>query len=120
MYKTTKKDFAEFKGEVGYWKLYFGLLNWEVECCHADAEGSRARCWVDIPGRMATLELALSWNETPQKNSIKLSAFHEICELLLRDLSGMCEAFYSKRLVDQKTHDVIRRLENTIFKEHRG
>ena len=118
-YKTTKKDFSEFKKECEYWIEYFGLLNWQVYFIHELRDGSRACMWIDIPGKVSTIQLSTIFNGTPQKNEVKKSGFHEVCELLLRELSALGEQKFAKDFVDGKTHDIIRRLENTIFKEHR-
>ena len=105
-----------FKKEAEYWVDYFHLGNWQIYFEHTDVEEVRARCWVNFVGMTSTIELTTHWNEPPEKNDIKRSAFHEVCELLLRELSSAAEDFYAKPFIDQKTHDIIRRLENGVFK----
>jgi len=119
-YKTTKKDFAEFKKEAEYWIEYFGLINWDMHFQHIHIEEFRAQCWVNVPGKRCDIELATEWGLPPKKKGIKLVAFHEVCELMLRALSLMAEGRYANLTVQSETHDIIRRLENTIFREHRG
>lgn len=119
-YKTTKKDFAEFKKESEYWIIYFGLINWDMHYEHEELKDSRAQCWVNVDGKRCDISLASKWILTPKKNGIKLVAFHEICELMIRPLSYLAESTYSGEYVQGATHDIIRRLENTIFKEKRS
>ena len=42
-YKTTKKDFAEFKKECCKWIEYFGISDYEIHYYHEDAEGNQGR-----------------------------------------------------------------------------
>ena len=118
-YKITNKNFEEFKKECWYWINYFGLINWEWHFFHAKCNG-RAVYYSDITGRLATLELNVEWNSPATNREIKLTAFHEVCEIMIVPLSGIASNIYDRNFVEGKTHDIIRRLENTIFKEHRG
>lgn len=119
-YKTTKKDFAEFKKEAEYWIEYFGLKNWQVTFSHKIMNDARADCVVDMSGRICVLGLAIPFQNIPIQYEIKKCAFHEVCEILLCPLDNYAKFGYGSQLVEEKTHDIIRRLENTIFKEHRG
>ena len=119
-YKTTKKDFAEFKKEAEYWQKYFGLINWDFFYDHNKNDGSRASIFANVQGRNVTFLLATEWNYPAEKNEVKRCAFHEVCELMLLGLGALAEHGYSRVVVDTRTHDIIRRLENTIFKEKRG
>jgi len=116
-YKTTKKDFAEFKKECEKWIEYFHLNNYEHFFAHEDAKGRRARCWYDLVGRVTTIILGTKWEEVPEKHEIRRAAFHEACELLLSGLVILAENMFDKNHVAKQTHEIIRRLENTIFKE---
>jgi len=118
-YKTKKKDFDEFVKEAEYWIDYFGLLDWEFHFYHISTNG-RAHYWADIQGRLASIELNTEWTFIPTLKDLQLSAFHEVCEIMIVPLSGMTSNVYDRNFVEGKTHTIIRRLENTIFKEHRG
>jgi len=119
-YKTTKKDFEVFKKEAEYWLEYFHLHDWEVHFEHCDARGNRARCWSDISGRMGTLEFGTEWSKKPDKYELQIAAFHEVCELLLSRLSTLPLNMFDSDYISEITHEIIRRLENTIFKEKRS
>jgi len=119
-YKTTKKNFAEFKKECEYWIEYFGLSDWQIHFDHCEVKDGRASCWADIIGKLCTIELSTEWNASPVKWEIKKVAFHEICELLINQLGVLAKWGHSIDIVNEQLHYVIRRLENTIFKEKRG
>jgi len=68
---------------------------------------------------MSVLKLDVEWEEMPERNEIKRVAFHEVCELLLASLGWMAKERFNSDEVDEKIHEIIRRLENTIFKEKR-
>lgn len=118
MYKTTKKDFEEFKKECEYWIEYFYLRDWEVIYQHVKID-SRAEIRYSMASRITNLKLAIEWSDAPYKNEIKKVAFHEVCELLLAPLTDIVQNSAAMDINDRMVHMVIRRLENTIFKEKR-
>ena len=118
--ETTDKDFEIFKGECEKWIQYFGLLGWEVSYAHKEFE--RKEIMADICYNIFSRAAVIRLNLKRPKNecndqSIKLSAFHEVCELLLGRLTYMAEArFLADGEVEEETHNIIRTLENKIFK----
>ena len=119
MYKTTKADFTDFKDECDRWIAYFGLLDWEVCYTHdGDSDDARATCYPDYEGRIAILTLGTKWTMKPENNEVKMIAFHEVCELLLSPLSLAADSRYTtKDTIIAAIHSIIRRLENTMFKD---
>jgi len=95
MYKTTKKDFAEFKKEAEYWIKYFGLSDWSIFIEHKDMNDCRADCMPDIPGKICTIGLAIPWVDKPGKNELKQCAFHEVCETMMCQLSYFGKQFHN-------------------------
>jgi hypothetical protein len=117
-YKTTGKDFTEFKAECQRWVDYFGLKDWEICYDKEDSEDNRASCLSDYPGKIAVLSLSNEWPSPPQKNEIKQVAFHEVSELLIAPLRAMAVARYvTEDEILVANHYIIRVLENTTFKE---
>lgn len=113
-YKTTSKDFDIFKKEGLKWQNYFGLKEWSISYVHIKLEGVFGECSAIIPGKVCCIRL----NTQPgEPFNVRKTAFHEICELLLWELSDMAHAAYSKNMAEASTHDIIRRLENTVFEE---
>jgi len=119
-YKTTKKDFATYKKECEFWIEYFGLKHWEVCYYHADVDNAAGSCRVDLVDGSASILLGTMFYIPVTKREIQLTAFHEVCELMSSHIWVRMEKWYSKPLVQKWIHDIIRRLENTIFKEYRG
>jgi len=117
--KTTKSQFNEFKKEAMYWIDYFGLKNWYVYFENVELEGNRAECSFDKPNGIACIRLNTEFQVSMDSNEIKLCAFHEVCELMLSELTLMSASLFNNEHVSEKIHDVIRRLENTIFREKR-
>jgi hypothetical protein len=85
-------------------------------------EGSRAAYDLNVPGKIARLWLSPDWEDMPVNDTtIKRAAFHEVCELMLNPLVILAESRYSvtPTAIEEATHDIIRRLENTMFKKVR-
>ena len=120
--KTTKVQFELFKKECEFWIDHFGLKGWHVEYIHQNHDDGRACCGWKISGRIANITLSTEWEdwrkEPITENDIKRSAFHEVCELLLSRLSMMAKNRIANHddVVDEEVHNIIRTLENTIFK----
>jgi len=112
--KTTKKDFEVFKKESLYWIDYFGLKDWRVGFSHKDLDGAEAQCLAHVGDRNCTLSLDV---EVEDRSKIKQWAFHEVCELLLFKASDLITATYSNWERSNIIHDVIIRLENSVFKQ---
>jgi len=120
VYKTTKKEFAQFKKTVKWWINYFGLKNWEVKIFHEYSEDARAFYNFDTCGMICRITLSTEWNYAPGPYGIKQSAFHEVCEILLAPIDDLGHNYFNRDFISEKKHDIIRRLENTIFIEHKN
>ncbi len=121
MYKTTKKDFAEFKKECEYWIDYFGLKSYEWDIRHevTHTESARAEYRLQYAGRYVCVRLNKTWDVVKEKNEIKFCAFHEICHIMICGLAEMSYTTFSDIKVETEEHKIIAILENTIFKEKR-
>lgn len=122
----TKKEidyFELFKKEAGYWLRYFGLLDWSVTFYHEElADGSFAETRMKYVGKCAALILAKGADDDYYTEEyVKRAAFHEVCELLLGSLYGVIEqhivAARDYDAVAKAGHDIIRRLENTVYND---
>ena len=121
--ELTETQFEVFKEEAGKWLEFFGLKDWEIRFSfeHND-DFDRARCYTNWLGRICTLELARWQSEERSDEEIRKVAFHEVCELLLAEMENISmdeEVPYSERkgLLETSRHGVIRRLENSVFKQ---
>jgi len=114
MYKTTKKDFEDFKKEARKWIDYFNLYDWEICFFHSHID-YRSYVNADHNGKIAVFTLSTIWEQLTYKEEVKRVAFHEVCELLLYKLTDMAEDYYNRNRVEEVTHSIIRRLEKCIF-----
>lgn len=115
--KTTKKDFELFKKEFWKWFNYFGLKNWVVTFNHSGIDAI-AFCTPDIENRAALIELSKEVHDLDHtEERIRRAAFHEVCELLLADMRQMAYATFSYEIVNKTNHEIVRTLENTVFRD---
>lgn len=119
---TTSDHFNLFKLEAEKWIKFFGLSDWQVHFAHKDT-GRRAYMFADLCAKIATIGLCVEWEEYTEDalsdHNIKRSAFHEVCELLLVKLTGIAADRFGwcKQDLEEATHCVIRRMENSIFNQ---
>lgn len=118
--ELTDKDFQCFKDEANHWIRFFGLLDWRVDYSFEKLNGCYAEIRSNFQGKCATIALDRFPEEELSTDQIRKSAFHEVCELLLRELCNVAlndEIPYEERekLTEIAAHGVIRRLENTVF-----
>lgn len=122
--KTTKDQFELFKKECEFWIDYFGLKGWRVEYSHKKTvDEARADIIWNCAGRIATITLNTIWVDEDRcvitNDNVRRSAFHEVCELFLARLNMMANGKIDNQPhdVNEETHNLIRTLENTIFKK---
>ena len=115
-YGVTKKDFLLFQKEVRKWVDFFGLKQWELHFLHEEI-GDRAQVWFSDISGIATFKLCKFSEDLMPPNMIRRTAFHEVCELLMVPLTSLTLKWYSQDVMQARVHDIIRRLENTVFEE---
>ena len=114
--KTTAEDFEYFKAECRRWLDFFGIKNYRVFYSHEPVEDGFAECAWSTPGRVVKMKLNPEWAEAPVDNpSLSRTAFHEICELLLSELTEMAQQWVCNAEVNRTSHQIIRTLENTVW-----
>jgi len=121
--KVSKKHYGIFRKECIKWVRFFGLKEWNISAVRrADKdfeEGALAKCMADYQGRIAELIIDPDWgNETVTKHLLEVCAFHEVCELLFAKFAKLAEVYYSKEIVAEEVHVIIRKLENSLFKAY--
>lgn len=117
--KTTAEDFEIFKSEAMKWIVFFGLADWEVHFFHEFLDhgmGATTQGW--FKSKNAEIKLNKEWpKEYKNEYQIRLTAFHEVCELLLMELRILAQCRYlAEDDIDHATHTIIQRLVNTVFK----
>jgi hypothetical protein len=118
VYETSAKQYDLFCDEVKYWLHKFNLLNFETFIRHEELE-DRAMITFNGEDGIAIIAFSTVWlNIEPTDLQIAKTAFHEVMELLLGNMTwGLLDQNKSESHVNAKVHSVIRTLENTIFKE---
>jgi len=119
-YELTENDFNMFKEEFKYWIIKFGLIGWELHFVFAndnDEYSARGRLVNDHTSRIALIFLNKIFEGTePTEVSVRQTAYHEACELLLSKLKFLIESRnISDNEVEEETHNVIRVMENCFF-----
>lgn len=122
-YRTTTKHFKLFQKECAKWIEYFGLKDWDISYHHyvgeiEDELDNMARITFSVNARAATILLMQNWGCTPTDLLVRRYAFHEVCELMLADIYVFANRRYvEENSLDTVFHTVIRKLENTVFKD---
>lgn len=122
---NKKGRFKIFVEECKYWIGRLGLHNWKIFYEHNDnysedwEDGNLAMIRWNAQGRAATIWLNENWEEDHSTDfNIRQAAFHEIFELILTDFKRFSQASYRvDGSLERAVHDVIRTMENTMFKE---
>jgi len=118
IYKTTNKQFVQFKKECNRWIKFWGLTEWSVVFFHEKInDDCYADCTWNVEGRVASIRLNKEIDGMVLFDP-KKTAFHEVCELLLCELDGLArDRFISKSHISIAFHAVIRRLENCVYEK---
>ena len=120
MNRTTAKDFKVFKSECNKWFKIFGLMGWHVRYTHSleVKVSSKADCIYNVVSKSCELRLNRNYPHKVTGHSIKESAFHEVCEILLGDLVALAEYRYATSSeIEAETHTIIRTLEKVIWEK---
>ena len=116
--KTSTRHFEIFKKECAKWIDFFGLKDWDILYAHNDSRpDSCANVTYNLSAKNVVIRLTKTWGEQPiTVKRIKRSAFHEVCEVMIARLV-ICSAarFLNKDEIEEASHDIIRRLENSVF-----
>ena len=122
--KTTPEHFEIFKAECKKWIEIFGLKNWRIDYIHKKlSSDSRAQTTFNCVSSIATIFFNTKPDEEDEYKftveTVKKTAFHEVCEILLGRLSLMVGQRYALHELDveEATHQIIRILENVLWKE---
>lgn len=103
---------------VNIFQARLGLINYDITII-GEYMDERGATKVDEEGRLATISYSIDWISSPSTTNkdISRTAFHEIIELCLNKIRVMLEQYYSFEMVKEIIHDMIVRLENTLWEE---
>ena len=114
--KTMNAQFELFQRECQKWVKFWGLLDWKIYYYHKDIGKNHGSCAASLPGKVCSLSLAVEANEKLSNEDVRLTAFHEVAELLIASLMVVAE---TRCIGEQETteagHDIVRRLENCVY-----
>ena len=128
MKKEKKSDFDIFKAECEKWIKFFGLTEWEIDYAFVK-DDEKIDAWVsfdEINGMLAIICMNSTWKERDKNfyniENIKKTAFHEVCEVFMAKLVRLASARYcvAEDEITLAKHEIIRRLENTFYKEFKN
>jgi hypothetical protein len=120
-YKTSKEDFELYKQECIRWLDIFGMKSWYIDFSHELLfDGHEACANVDLNARSANLTLSEEWGSVVNDETVKLAAFHEVCEVFLAPLVGCAYDRFnlSMESIAENTHVIIQTLMNTMYRKY--
>ena len=118
MPQLTKKKFTYFESQVKYWCDYFGIHDWFIQIDSDADEANYGQCDGELEDRNATISVCMDWEREPDDIELSSIAFHEVCELLLRDIALLAaERFINWRELETARHRVIQMLQNSVWRE---
>lgn len=113
-WSTNDFHYQIFKSECEYWLEKYGLFEWEVMFRHNNIK-NRASCEVREVSKICLITFGTKWpGVEPTLEKIGASAYHEVLELMLHELTSMSkrECCIFEDNMEEKLHSVIKRLEN--------
>ena len=118
--KTTKKDFELFKKTCLEWQKKLYLDSWELFFVHEKATGARAAIRTETTNHQAVVVFATDWSkaniEPKTPEAIKKVAVHEMCHLLIGNLSNLGNSRYvSEDEINSAEEEVVRRLLKVLY-----
>jgi hypothetical protein len=101
------------------WLDHFGIKDWQVDYALKEDADDDFRAMTIIyceSNRVSEIILANIWDVDPNDYQLSKTAFHEVLELLLADLSMMAaNREFNHDVFDRERHRVIRMLERAVF-----
>ena len=97
MVKTSKAEFAVYKDWVKHYLKKYGLNDWTVYYSHDSCESSLAQCRAQIVSRGVTFAFNKELTkEAYEELDLRDTARHEVCHLLISDVSHLVGSFCSE------------------------
>jgi len=118
---TTDKHFEMFVKECKHWIDYWAMKQWRIEFRHGDfVEDTRANFEYHWASMSAYIALEEYWEGCVEVTDREIAevAFHEVAEIMLSPIAQVASDHCNEFDYNQKVHSIIRRMENSIFKEY--
>jgi len=123
MNETSNEHYELFKSECLKWQDILSLKDWYVDFEHdLIIEGNEACAHMDINAKAATLILSTEWVGQVNDETVKMAAFHEMCEVLLCQLQMLANERFnvSPEQVVESVHSIIQVLLNVLYPKYNG
>lgn len=132
MASNKKKDNAEevisfFKERVYFYQKELGLQSYRIDILPQIKENTQASIYdgdtdMQRSNRRVTIAYSVEFihDKDTTLDAVDLSAFHEVCELMLMDLRRFAEKSCSEVIIDREVHKIIRTLENVLWEKLRS
>jgi len=117
IYHTSKADFEYFQRHCWWWIKYFGLFDYEYLFFHEEDRETRASAVYEFKSRIISIYLSSIFESPFDKRLIAICAFHEVFESMLFKLKDLALRDAPIDTVEEFTHTVVNRMENTVFKD---
>lgn len=120
-HKTTNKHFKLFCDTATYWLKRFGVLDYDVEYQHKNVKEGLGETRYDVLNRWAEIQLSVDFGGVvPTDREIKMTAFHEVIELMMAELICVAGSRYcvSGDDIERTKHRIIRQVENAFFSDY--
>lgn len=116
--QTTKKQFDSFKKSCREWILKLNLNNWQFHFELGEVpKGMIATSEWIYSNKFAVIVLNEQYSMELNDDVLNKIAFHEVFHVLLSGYNYLLDNNLSKKeFIDPIDHDVIRTIENLIFK----
>lgn len=112
--KTTKTHFSDFQRWVSYYLDRYGLNDWTVYFRHEDIGDGVAQCRRGIISRGVTFSLNTKPNIDNAELDLKRIARHEVCHLLISEVSDLVGSFCSEDELKRADEALVARLTNLL------
>lgn len=109
----TQKQFKYFVERANYWQDIL-KIPFDIEYFKVESSIFRAEVKYNIPNHTASISVATFWDIEPTNEVIDVTAFHEICHLLLCTLCDLATNYYQESYVSEIEHGIVVNLENIV------
>lgn len=120
--ETSKADYELFKKEFMKWINLFGITDNVYEFKHDEIDNAYSFVIGDFESRRYLITFAKTFAllESPLKEQIKDTAFHEAMECLLYRLRCLiADRKFDEEVADSEVHAVINRLQGVLYNKKR-
>lgn len=107
-------ELQKFEKECRKWICFFGLTEWRWSFAIREDAKYNAETRYDVENKSAVVTVS----SIPfAESTIEKVAFHEVAEMMLVGITHELGYYVNGSIVRQRAHEIVRRLENSVFEE---